>query len=238
MLSAMGIKPGPKRIAISTGKPDRRQRDNKKTPGNTPTLKPHHHKRRLSLRIRASVFLNSCSDVDARVQSAVRQAGSILAVSILVDDILDTELPIALLRLLLSHFDDFLVPLELRTGCERIFIVTVGENPGIAGATLQGGLFVGRDVFGSVYLVELPSPVQIAVVVNNGRNADHPKQNEDNDPKDRDLHLHLLVHDALQVPIDVVGVLDRNGSALQGFDGRIPDGRLDGDSDIVVNPSG
>ena len=26
----MGIKPGPKRIAVSTGKPDRRQRDNKK----------------------------------------------------------------------------------------------------------------------------------------------------------------------------------------------------------------
>lgn len=41
----MGIKPGPKRIAISTGKPDRRQRDNKKTPGNTPSLKPHIHKK-------------------------------------------------------------------------------------------------------------------------------------------------------------------------------------------------
>ncbi len=41
----MGIKPGPKRIAISTGKPDRRQRDNKETPGNTPSLKPHHHKK-------------------------------------------------------------------------------------------------------------------------------------------------------------------------------------------------
>ena len=36
----MGIKPGPK-----TGKPDRRQRDNKKTPGNTPSLKPHNHKK-------------------------------------------------------------------------------------------------------------------------------------------------------------------------------------------------
>lgn len=34
------IKPGTKRIAKSTGKPDQRQRDNKKTPGNTPTLKP------------------------------------------------------------------------------------------------------------------------------------------------------------------------------------------------------
>lgn len=34
------IKPGPKRIAISTGKPDRRQRDNKNTPGNTPSLEP------------------------------------------------------------------------------------------------------------------------------------------------------------------------------------------------------
>ncbi len=40
----MGIKPGPKRIADSTGKPDRRQRDNKNTPGNTPSLKPHIHK--------------------------------------------------------------------------------------------------------------------------------------------------------------------------------------------------
>ena len=41
----MGIKTGPKRIAISTGKPDRRQRDNKQTPGNTPSLKPHIHKK-------------------------------------------------------------------------------------------------------------------------------------------------------------------------------------------------
>jgi hypothetical protein len=36
----MGLKPGPKKIAKSTGKPDRRQRDNKNTPGNTPSLKP------------------------------------------------------------------------------------------------------------------------------------------------------------------------------------------------------
>lgn len=41
----MGIKPGPKRIAKTTGNPDRRQRDNKKTPGNTPSLKPHKHKK-------------------------------------------------------------------------------------------------------------------------------------------------------------------------------------------------
>jgi len=41
----MGIKPGPKKIAKSTGKPDRRQRDNKKTPGNKPSLKPHKHKK-------------------------------------------------------------------------------------------------------------------------------------------------------------------------------------------------
>ena len=40
----MGIKPGPKRIAKSTGKPDRRQRDNKTT-GNTPSLKPHKHRK-------------------------------------------------------------------------------------------------------------------------------------------------------------------------------------------------
>lgn len=31
----MALKPGPKRTATSTGKPDQRQRDNKKTPGNT-----------------------------------------------------------------------------------------------------------------------------------------------------------------------------------------------------------
>jgi len=41
----MAIKPGPKPIAVSTGLPDRRQRDNKTTPGNTPTLKPHVHKK-------------------------------------------------------------------------------------------------------------------------------------------------------------------------------------------------
>ena len=46
----MGIKPGPKRIAVSTGKPDRRQRDNKQTPGNTPSLKPHKHKKGDSLK--------------------------------------------------------------------------------------------------------------------------------------------------------------------------------------------
>ena len=36
----MGLKPGPKPIAQSTGKPDQRRRDNKNTPGNTPSLKP------------------------------------------------------------------------------------------------------------------------------------------------------------------------------------------------------
>lgn len=41
----MSIKPGPKPIAKSTGKPDRRRRDNKDTPGNTPTLKSHKHKK-------------------------------------------------------------------------------------------------------------------------------------------------------------------------------------------------
>jgi hypothetical protein len=41
----MGIKPGPKKIAVSTGKPDKRQRDNKETPKNNPTLKPHKHKK-------------------------------------------------------------------------------------------------------------------------------------------------------------------------------------------------
>lgn len=41
----MGIKTGPKRIAESTGKPDKRQRDNKGTPGNESSLKPHKHKK-------------------------------------------------------------------------------------------------------------------------------------------------------------------------------------------------
>ena len=41
----MGIKPGPKRIAKTTGEPDRRQRDNKKTPGNTTSLELHKHKK-------------------------------------------------------------------------------------------------------------------------------------------------------------------------------------------------
>jgi len=36
----MALKPGPKRTAQSTGKPDKRQRDNKNTPGNTKYLKP------------------------------------------------------------------------------------------------------------------------------------------------------------------------------------------------------
>jgi hypothetical protein len=36
----MSIKPGPKRTADSTGRPDRRQRDNKNTPSNTTSLKP------------------------------------------------------------------------------------------------------------------------------------------------------------------------------------------------------
>lgn len=36
----MGLKPGPKPIAKSTGKPDKRRWDNENTPGNTPSLKP------------------------------------------------------------------------------------------------------------------------------------------------------------------------------------------------------
>lgn len=40
MQTIQAIKPGPKRTATSTGKPDKRQRDNKNTPGNTPSLKP------------------------------------------------------------------------------------------------------------------------------------------------------------------------------------------------------
>lgn len=41
----MGIKPGPKKTAQSTEEPDKRQRDNKESPGNTPSLKPHKHKK-------------------------------------------------------------------------------------------------------------------------------------------------------------------------------------------------
>ena len=36
----MGLKPGPKPTARSTGKLDKRRRDNKKTPGNKNSLKP------------------------------------------------------------------------------------------------------------------------------------------------------------------------------------------------------
>ena len=39
-MTTSALKPGPKRKATSTGKTDRRQRDNKNTPGNTPSLKP------------------------------------------------------------------------------------------------------------------------------------------------------------------------------------------------------
>jgi hypothetical protein len=38
-IAFMALKPGPKPIAKSTGKPDQRRRDNKTTPGNTPSLK-------------------------------------------------------------------------------------------------------------------------------------------------------------------------------------------------------
>lgn len=43
--SSVAIKPGPKRIAKSIGTPDRCQRDNKDTFGNTPGLKPYKHKK-------------------------------------------------------------------------------------------------------------------------------------------------------------------------------------------------
>ena len=59
----MGIKTGPKRIAKSTGKPDRRQHDNKKTPGNTPSLKPHDHKKR---RLIFCFFLQQCLSTAAQ----------------------------------------------------------------------------------------------------------------------------------------------------------------------------
>ena len=41
----MPIKPGPKRIAKSTGKPDRRRRDNPLTPKYNKTLRIHKHKK-------------------------------------------------------------------------------------------------------------------------------------------------------------------------------------------------
>ena len=50
----MGLKPGPKPIADSTGKPDKRRRDNKNTPGNTPGLKPSKSsKKQIRLEIKA-----------------------------------------------------------------------------------------------------------------------------------------------------------------------------------------
>jgi hypothetical protein len=45
----MALKPGPKRTATSTGKPDQRQRDNKNTPGNTPSLKPSKSNKKIDL---------------------------------------------------------------------------------------------------------------------------------------------------------------------------------------------
>jgi hypothetical protein len=39
-MTTQAIKPGPKRTATSTGKPDQRQRVNKGTPGNAAPLKP------------------------------------------------------------------------------------------------------------------------------------------------------------------------------------------------------
>ncbi|MEY4835032.1 MAG: hypothetical protein RI980_1147 [Bacteroidota bacterium] len=45
----MALKPGPKRIATSTGKPDQRQRDNKETPGNTSSLKPSKSNKKIDL---------------------------------------------------------------------------------------------------------------------------------------------------------------------------------------------
>ncbi|MEN4771420.1 hypothetical protein [Duffyella gerundensis] len=45
----MALKPGPKRIADSTGEPDKRQRDNKDTPGNNDKLKPSKSKKNKSL---------------------------------------------------------------------------------------------------------------------------------------------------------------------------------------------
>lgn len=41
----MPIKPGPKPKAKSTGKLDRRRRDNKLTPKNKTSLKTHQHKK-------------------------------------------------------------------------------------------------------------------------------------------------------------------------------------------------
>jgi hypothetical protein len=45
-MTTQAIKPGPKRMSTSTGKPDQRQRDNKRTPGSTPSLKPSKSKQK------------------------------------------------------------------------------------------------------------------------------------------------------------------------------------------------
>ncbi|MGD1336119.1 hypothetical protein ACP6H1_27375 [Vibrio harveyi] len=41
----MSIKPGPKPIASSTGKPDKRQRVTPQNKSKHPSLKTHHHKK-------------------------------------------------------------------------------------------------------------------------------------------------------------------------------------------------
>ena len=45
----MALKPGPKPKAKSTGKLDQRRRDNKKTPGNKPSLKPSESSKKQGL---------------------------------------------------------------------------------------------------------------------------------------------------------------------------------------------
>lgn len=63
----MPLKPGPKPIADSTGKPDQRRRDNKETPGNTKDLKPAVKKKQIYLiseqdSIREYLALNAVKD--------------------------------------------------------------------------------------------------------------------------------------------------------------------------------
>ena len=50
-MTIQAIKPGPKRTATSTGKPDERQHENKEAPGNTPSLKPSKSTTKNSIKI-------------------------------------------------------------------------------------------------------------------------------------------------------------------------------------------
>ena len=62
-MTIQAIKPGPKRTATSTGKPDQRQRDNKGTPGNTPSLKATKTRKKESLDSKKLYFIHDINEL-------------------------------------------------------------------------------------------------------------------------------------------------------------------------------